>query len=126
MEAILAASYLERRNKEGQTAREVFSKEHKSLLEKSEMWMRNTEDSCMLIATIMLTVVFTAAFTVAGGNNKDGFPALLHKSWFKCFVIFEALALFGSTVSIIVFWSIMTSSFEESQFLNTLPITVKD
>ncbi|KAH6758247.1 hypothetical protein C2S51_018482 [Perilla frutescens var. frutescens] len=127
VEAIVVAPLcLEMRNKDGQTPRELFSKEHKGLLEKSETWMRNTADSCMLIATIMLTVVFTAAFTVPGGNDQNtGIPLLLKKNWFTCFVIFEALALFGSTLSIILFWSIMTSSFEENEFMHALPKQMK-
>lgn len=125
METIVPPPSLEARNKDGYTPRELFNKEHKSLLEKSETWMRNTADSCMLISTIMLTVVFTAAYTLPGGYNDDGIPVLLKLNWFTCFVIFEALALFGSTLSIIVFWSIMTSSFEESQFLVALPRQMK-
>lgn len=125
MESIVPPSCLEARNKDGHTPRELFTQEHKSLLEKSETWVRNTADSCMLIATIMLTVVFTAAYTVPGGNGNDGIPVLLKKNWFTSFVVFEALALFGSTLSIIVFWSVMTSSFEENQFLHVLPRQMK-
>ncbi|KAH6781353.1 hypothetical protein C2S51_006646 [Perilla frutescens var. frutescens] len=126
VEAIVPPSCLKTRNKDGLTPRELFSKEHKNLLEKSETWMRNTADSCMLIATLMLTVVFAAAFTVPGGNNQEtGIPILLKRVWFTCFIIFEALALFGSTLSIITFWSIMTSSFDEDQFLEALPYQLK-
>ncbi|KAH6822111.1 hypothetical protein C2S53_017722 [Perilla frutescens var. hirtella] len=126
VEAIVPPSCLKTRNKDGLTPRELFSKEHKNLLEKSETWMRNTADSCMLIATLMLTVVFAAAFTVPGGNNQEtGIPILLKRIWFTCFIIFEAIALFGSTLSIITFWSIMTSSFDEDQFLEALPYQLK-
>ncbi|KAH6822113.1 hypothetical protein C2S53_020194, partial [Perilla frutescens var. hirtella] len=110
------------RNKDGQTPRELFSIQHKALLEKGESWMKNTADSCMLIATILLTVVFAAAFTAPGGNNGEtGIPIHLKSKWFTTFVITEAIALLGSTGSIVMFWTIMTSSFDEDEFVMIVP-----
>lgn len=126
VEKIVPPPFRETRNKDGQTPREVFSKEHERLLEKCQTWVRNTADSCMLIATIMLTLVFTAAFSVPGGNNQEtGVPILLARNWFTCFLVFEAVALLGSTLSIMVFWSITTSSLEEDRFLRELPRQLK-
>ncbi|KAH6801434.1 hypothetical protein C2S52_001898 [Perilla frutescens var. hirtella] len=110
------------KNRDGHTPRELFSIEHKALLEKGETWMKNTADSCMLVATILLTVVFAAAFTVPGGNNGEtGIPIHLKSKWFTTFIINEAVALLGSTGSMVMFWTIMTSSFEEDEFMMMLP-----
>lgn len=110
------------KNNDGHTPRELFSLQHKAMLEKCETWMRNTADSCMLIATILLTVVFAAAFTVPGGNNGEtGIPIHLRSKWFTCFVVTEAVALLGSACSIVTFWAIMTSNFEEDEFMMMLP-----
>lgn len=88
--------------------------------------MRNAAHSCMLVATILLTLVFAAAFQVPGGNNQDtGIPVHLKTKWFTCFIVFEAVALYCSTFSIIVCWSIMTSSFEHHQFMQILPNLLK-
>lgn len=126
VEKIVPPPFRETRNKDGQTPRELFSKEHERLLEKCQTWVRNTADSCLLIATIRLTLVFTAAFSIPGGNNQEtGVPILLGKNWFTCFVVFEAVALFGSTLSIMVFWSIAMSSLEEDRFLRELPRQLK-
>ncbi|KAA0055403.1 ankyrin repeat-containing protein [Cucumis melo var. makuwa] len=57
------------------TPRELFTKEHKHLRREGEEWMKNTANSCMLVAALIATVVFAAAFTVPGGNeDKDGIP----------------------------------------------------
>lgn len=84
--------------------------------------MRNTADSCMLIATILLTVMFAAAFTVPGGyESQTGEPMLGRRHWFKVFLVFEVLGLIGSVVSIVMFRSIMASRFAEEDFLFKLP-----
>ncbi|KAF2310009.1 hypothetical protein GH714_006166 [Hevea brasiliensis] len=58
------------KNVEGKTPRDVFLKEHKELREAAEKWMINTANSCMLVATLIATVVFAAAFTVPGALSS--------------------------------------------------------
>ncbi|KAH6801472.1 hypothetical protein C2S52_001936 [Perilla frutescens var. hirtella] len=112
--------FAEKKNKNGYKPREVFWKEHKSLLEESGKHLKSTAESGMLVSTIILTVVFAAAFTPPGGYHQDtGLPLLLIESWFSIFVIFDVLALFSSTYSIISFWSILSSNYEEDQFLSS-------
>ncbi|XP_057797238.1 uncharacterized protein LOC131013191 isoform X2 [Salvia miltiorrhiza] len=126
VEAMVPSWFMEMKNVEEKKPREVFSEEHKELLRESEAWMRSTADCCMLIATIILTVVYAAAFTAPGGNDGEtGLPILVGNAWFACFFIFEALALFGSTLCIITFWSITSSGFEEDRFLDILPYQLK-
>ncbi|KAH6781334.1 hypothetical protein C2S51_006627 [Perilla frutescens var. frutescens] len=123
---MLPLQLIEMRNKDGKKPIELFTEEHEQLRSDSETWMRNTSDSCMLIATIILTVAYAAAFTVPGGNNGDtGLPVLVNNNWFTCFFIFEALALFNSALCIIAFWSISSSGFEEDHFLYILPYQLK-
>lgn len=118
VEAIVPPFFLEKRNRDVHKPRELFWMEHKRLLEESASHMKSTTEFCMLIATIILTVVFAAAFTPPGGYNQDtGIPILLKSKWFACFIIFEALGLFSSTYCIIGFWSIISSNYEEDQFL---------
>ncbi|KAF2309995.1 hypothetical protein GH714_006101 [Hevea brasiliensis] len=57
------------KNVDGKTPRDVFMKEHKELREAAEKWMINTANSCMLVATLIATVVFAAAFTVPGEDE---------------------------------------------------------
>lgn len=112
--------------KNGKTPGQVFTEKHAALLAESKIWMKSTSDSCMLIATIILTVVYAAAFTVPGGTSEvTGLPLLVKGAWLTLFFIFEAVALFGATMCIITFWSITTSGFEEYQFLHILPYQLK-
>lgn len=111
------------KNKKGETPKDLFSKTHKKLLKESEVWMKNMADSYMLIATILLTIVFAAAFTIPGGYvSQTGEPVLTNKSWFKVFLFFEALGFIFSVVSIMMFQSIMASGFAQDDFLSKLPM----
>lgn len=113
----------ETRNKDGLTPRELFSKEHKSLFEYSEMWMKNTADSFMLIATIFLTVVFALAFAVPGGyDGQTGMPILGKRPLFQDFIQFQVMALVFSVTSIVFFRSIIASTCAEDDFQFKLPM----
>ncbi|KAH6801455.1 hypothetical protein C2S52_001919 [Perilla frutescens var. hirtella] len=119
---IVPPSCLNMKNKDGHTPKELFSKEHKILLEKSTTWMTNIADSCMLIATLILTVVFGSAFAVPGGYDQNkGVPMLLKNKWFTCFVVFEALTLLLSAWSILSFLQMTMLPFNEGNFKYLIP-----
>ncbi|KAG6671789.1 hypothetical protein I3842_16G022500 [Carya illinoinensis] len=63
--------------------KDIFVSTHEELQKNGEKWMRYTANSCMLVATLIATVVFPAAFTVPGGNNQEiGIPIFLETNWF--------------------------------------------
>ncbi|KAI3925854.1 hypothetical protein MKW92_019335 [Papaver armeniacum] len=115
------------RNVTGDTARFVFTEEHKKLVATGEKWMKETSGSCMVVATLIATVAFAAAFTLPGGNiselesPKNGFPVFLRKNTFAMFALADAVALFSSITSVIMFLAIMTSRYSEEDFLISLP-----
>uniref|UniRef100_A0A2C9UND0 PGG domain-containing protein n=2 Tax=Manihot esculenta TaxID=3983 RepID=A0A2C9UND0_MANES len=110
------------KNLAGKTAREVFMDAHEDLRKKAEKWMINTANSCMLVATLIATVVFAAAFTVPGGNGQEtGIPIFVRDTLFKIFAIADAVSLASSTSSILSFLSILTSRFSMDDFLKSLP-----
>lgn len=114
--------YKEMRDSEGRTPHMLFTQEHKSLLKSGERWMKDTASSCMLVATLITTVMFAAIFTVPGGNNNDtGTPIFLKDRAFIIFSLSDALALFSSVTSILMFLSILTSRYAEVDFMETLP-----
>ncbi|KAJ8545184.1 hypothetical protein K7X08_017767 [Anisodus acutangulus] len=122
VEKTVPSSLLKSVNKDGKTPGQLFTEEHKLLLKEGERWMKDTSNSCMIVATLIATVMFAAAFTVPGGNNSDeGTPILLKQNAFAVFVISDAVALFSSIVSIIMFLSILTSRYTEVDFLVSLP-----
>ena len=46
------------------------NKDHAELFKKGEEWMQKTAKSCMIVATISATVVFSAASSVPSGKKK--------------------------------------------------------
>lgn len=84
--------------------------------------MKDESNSCMLVAALIATVAFAAAFTVPGGNNQEkGFPIFLHSNAFMLFAVSDALALFSSITSLFMFLSIVTACYAEEEFLEALP-----
>ncbi|XP_057511620.1 protein ACCELERATED CELL DEATH 6-like [Actinidia eriantha] len=114
-------SYKEMKDMEGQTPRKLFAEEHKALVKAGERWMKDTASSCMLVATLITTVMFAAIFTVPGGNRDTGTPIFLKVKSFIVFTISDAFALFSSVTSILMFLAILTSRYAEEDFLETLP-----
>ncbi|XP_026437573.1 uncharacterized protein LOC113335761 isoform X6 [Papaver somniferum] len=116
-----------RTNGDGNTAQLIFTEEHKGLVEKGEKWMKDTSGSCMLVAALIATVAFAAAFTVPGGNindsndAKNGTPVFLGRTSFMVFAVADALALFSSISSVLMFLAIYTSRYAEEDFLKSLP-----
>ncbi|XP_031276074.1 uncharacterized protein LOC116134521 [Pistacia vera] len=121
VESYVHPSLQEQRNENNKTPREVFTEEHKELVKQGEQWMKGTAASCSVVAALIITVVFTAAFTVLGGNNNNEIPNFLHDIAFIVFVISDPLALFSSTASVLMFLAILTSRYSEDDFLVSLP-----
>ncbi|MCE3050659.1 hypothetical protein HAX54_047770 [Datura stramonium] len=110
------------RDSKDRTPGVLFTEEHKELVQEGEKWMKETASSCMLVAALITTIMFAAIFTVPGGNNNDtGTPIFLKEKTFILFSIMDALALFSSVISILMFLSILTSRYAEEDFLSTLP-----
>ncbi|XP_012452008.1 ankyrin repeat-containing protein At5g02620 isoform X1 [Gossypium raimondii] len=114
--------YKEMRDSNGRTPRMLFMEEHAKLMKEGEKWMKSTASSCMLVATLITTVMFAAIFTVPGGNdNEKGTPIFLEATSFVIFAVSDALALFSSVTTILMFLSILTSRYAEEDFLRLLP-----
>ncbi|XP_031269052.1 protein ACCELERATED CELL DEATH 6-like [Pistacia vera] len=122
VESFVHPSIQEQRNKSNKTPRQVFIESHKNLVREGEKWMKETASSYTVVAALIISVVFAAAFTVPGGNDCDkGTPIFLHKPSFIVFVISDSLALFTSTASLLMFMAILTSRYAEEEFLESLP-----
>ncbi|KAH7846474.1 hypothetical protein Vadar_014409 [Vaccinium darrowii] len=121
VERLVLPKNKEERNEEGKTPAQVFSDAHKELVKEGERWMKDTASSCTIIASLIATVVFAAAITIPGGNKPDGPPNFDQQPAFLIFGIFNALSLFSSIASVVLFLSILTSRYAEEDFLATLP-----
>ncbi|KAL6139993.1 hypothetical protein ACLB2K_058294 [Fragaria x ananassa] len=102
--------------------RVVFTKYHRELMKEGEKSMKETATSCTVVGALIVTMMFAAAFTVPGGNNEDtGAPMSLKAKEFMVFIISDAISLFSSTTSVMIFLGILTSRYKEDDFLKSLP-----
>ncbi|KAF5812464.1 putative PGG domain, ankyrin repeat-containing domain superfamily [Helianthus annuus] len=110
------------KNSFGETPQMVFTREHKELVIEGEKWMKATAESYTITAALITTIVFAAAITVPGGSSQDtGIPLFTNKTAFKVFAVSDAISLFTSVTSLLMFLSILTARFAEEDFLFNLP-----
>ncbi|KAL4575147.1 hypothetical protein LXL04_021989 [Taraxacum kok-saghyz] len=118
VEKMLRPALREHKNNYGQTAYEIFFDENKDVISGGLKWMKD----CMVTTALIITVAFAVAFTVPGGYNQEtGFPIFLHERSFLVFVIADAISLFSSSSSLLLFLSILTSHHGQRDFLYSLP-----
>ncbi|MFS8021097.1 putative Sterol-sensing domain, PGG domain, ankyrin repeat-containing domain superfamily [Helianthus anomalus] len=121
VEAMVPFWYRQKKNKAGITPHELFSENHKKLASKVEKWMKQTATQCIVVAALIATIVFGVAFTIPGGYDQNsGFPTFIGKEIYIAFVISDAISLIFSATSILVFLSVLTSRYDEQDFLKSL------
>ncbi|XP_031279200.1 ankyrin repeat-containing protein NPR4-like [Pistacia vera] len=109
------------RNKNNMTAEKLFEEKHKEKLNDAKKWVKKVASSCSVVAVLVASVVFAAAYTVPGGTNKRGLPNFLDSSLFLVFTIMDVISLASSFTSLVMFLSILTSPLKMKDFRVTLP-----
>lgn len=101
---------------------EEFQIKLRHILSDNEKWMKDTANQCLVVAALIASIAFAAAFAVPGGyNQNNGIPIFLHHRAFIVFVILDAISLALSSISILIFLSIFLSRYAENDFLESLP-----
>ncbi|KAH7569417.1 hypothetical protein JRO89_XS06G0157800 [Xanthoceras sorbifolium] len=122
VEDIMPSFFTKHRDKRDLTAKELFIEKHSDKLQEAQKWLKQTSQSCSQVAVLVATVVFAAAFTVPGGtDDKNGTPILLNSPFFLFFSISDVISLSSSLTAVVMFLSILTSSFELYDFHRLLP-----
>ncbi|KAL9365705.1 hypothetical protein Peur_043578 [Populus x canadensis] len=122
VESIMNHVHKDRKNEDNQTAREIFTYDHKDLVVKGEQWMKEAATSCTVVGALIITIMFAAAFTVPGGNVQEtGYPVFKDEKSFTVFIVADAISLFSSSTSVLMFLGILTSRYAEEDFLRSLP-----
>lgn len=104
------------------TPQMLFTEEHEKLKADGEKWMKDTASACTITAALIATVMFAAAFTVPGGlESTTGVPLFTGRGAFELFAISDAISMFASITSLLVFLSILTARYAEGDFLYVLP-----
>ncbi|TKY56980.1 Ankyrin repeat-containing protein [Spatholobus suberectus] len=114
--------YLSRSYAHKQTAMEIFKEKHKELRKESSEWLRETSESCSVVAALVAGVSFATASTVPGGNDDNGMPHLEGKPAFDAFVIASLFGLCFSVTGLIMFLTILTSRKLHRDFGSGLPL----
>ncbi|KAJ6428789.1 hypothetical protein OIU84_020452 [Salix udensis] len=122
VESIMNPTLKDYFNENNQTTKELFTHDHKDLLVKGEEWMKGSATSCTVVGALIITIMFTAVFTVPGGNVQEtGYPVFKNKKSFTVFIVADAISLFSSSTSVLMFLGILTSRYAEEDFLESLP-----
>ncbi|XP_050378532.1 uncharacterized protein LOC126795829 [Argentina anserina] len=104
------------------TARELFHSNHEKLMDEAEKSMKGTASSCTVVGSLIITMMFAAAFTTPGGNDSNsGIPVFVSDGLFMFYIIADAVSLVTSTTSVLIFLGILTSRYAEKDFLINLP-----
>ncbi|XP_054824742.1 uncharacterized protein LOC129322445 [Prosopis cineraria] len=109
---IMLPLHIEKRNLEGLTPQQLFSREHAKLRQHAADWMKFTASSCMLVSSLIASGMFSIAFGITEYASN---PTSL------TFAISNALALVSSLISFVAFLSVLTSRYEEHDFHKSLP-----
>lgn len=117
---VIRTNFHHHTNHKGETAEELFFANKEVLRDKAQEWLKRTAENCSIVGVLIATVAFAAAYTVPGGTDK-GSPVLLKQTFFVVFTIGDVLSLTFCLTAVIIFLSILTSSFEFQEFKNALP-----
>ena len=102
VESVVQPKYKDMINNHFKTPRALFSDHHKKLVEQGEQWTKETAESCTVVTALIVTIMFSAVFTVPGGYDNSGLPLYLNGNSVMIFIISDALSLFTSTTSLLM------------------------
>ncbi|XP_058217995.1 uncharacterized protein LOC131329000 isoform X4 [Rhododendron vialii] len=109
-------------NMNKKTAQQLFDAENQDLREKAKEWLKSTAENSSIVAILIATVAFAAAYTIPGGPNQStGLPILLNQPFFVVFTMTDVLSLTFALTSVIIFLRILTSPFRLNDFKQSLP-----
>ncbi|KAM1273317.1 hypothetical protein ACFX2H_023231 [Malus domestica] len=110
------------KNDDGMTPPKLFTETHKKLHEEGQKWMKETASSYTVVSALIITIMFAAAFTILDGNNQEtGFLIFSNEKLFMVFIISNAVLLFSSATSALMFLGILTSHYAEDDSSNPCP-----
>ncbi|WJZ95926.1 hypothetical protein VitviT2T_014658 [Vitis vinifera] len=108
-------------NEHKHTPEELFAETYTKLRKSATDWLKRSSENCTVVAVLIATVAFAAAYTIPGGPNQStGFPLLLYQPFFMIFTLSDSLTLTFALTSVVAFLSILTFSFRLRDFKNSL------
>ncbi|KAF2303692.1 hypothetical protein GH714_021266 [Hevea brasiliensis] len=121
VKALTPPHFLHHRNDMKLAPYPFFTEANSELRNMGKEWLKRTSEGCSVVAVLIATVAFAAAYTVPGGPNQStGFPVLLNQPFFV-FTVTDVLSLTFALTSVVTFLSILSSSFRFQDFKHSLP-----
>ena len=122
VKSVTPTHFFDHRNNQKLTAEGLFNETNKELREKGIEWIKRTAEGCSVVAVLIATVAFAAAYTIPGGSNdKTGIPLFLNQPFFVVFTVADVLSISFALTSVVVFLAIITSPFRFADFRHSLP-----
>lgn len=122
VENVTPPHFLNHQNNERLTAEGFFNTANSELRSLAKEWLKTTAEGCSVVAVLIATVAFAAAYTVPGGPNQStGVPVLLNEPLFVVFTVTDVLSLSFALTAVVTFLSILSSPFRFKDFKHTLP-----
>ncbi|KAG2688457.1 hypothetical protein I3760_09G096000 [Carya illinoinensis] len=122
VESVIPSHFKEHRNNMKLTAWGLFHQTNNELRTTAAEWLKRTSEGCTVVAVLIATVAFAAAYTVPGGPNiQTGAPILVNKPFFVVFTVTDILSLSFALTSVVIFLSIVSSPFRLIDFKESLP-----
>ncbi|KAK9268081.1 hypothetical protein L1049_010520 [Liquidambar formosana] len=110
------------KNHKRQIAEGLFTIANNELRHSAKEWLKRTSEGCSIVAVLIATVAFAAAYTIPGGPNQNtGLPLLLYQPFFVVFTATDVLSLTFALTAVVTFLSISTSPFRIENFKDSLP-----
>lgn len=121
IEELVPEHFMFRNNRDDKTAGEIFKDKHKDLVKSSSEWLKETSESCSVVAALIAGVSFATSSTVPGGT-ENGKPALEGQPAFDTFGIASLIGLCFSVTALVMFLAILTSRKQAEDFRRSLPL----
>ncbi|QCE01448.1 hypothetical protein DEO72_LG7g2745 [Vigna unguiculata] len=110
------------RDKDQKTPREIFNETHEKLRKDSGEWLKETSESCSVVAALVAAASFATATTVPGGIDDNGIPHLEENPAFNAFIFASLFGLCFSVTGLIMFLTILTSRKLPTDYRRALPL----
>ncbi|KAJ0434594.1 putative ankyrin repeat-containing domain, PGG domain, ankyrin repeat-containing domain superfamily [Helianthus annuus] len=101
-------------------AEQMFYENNDKLRMEAKNWMTDNAKNYSIVAVLIATVAFTAAYTIPGGVDKNGQPVFKSSPLFMFFTAADAVSLSAALTSVIIFLNVITSTFKFKDFEGSL------
>ncbi|GJY18448.1 hypothetical protein Tco_0389939 [Tanacetum coccineum] len=109
--SMLPFSFRDKRNVDGFTPAQEFTKHHQYLVDDREKMMKGTGAQLMVVAALSATITFAGA----------GYPVLKNDFAYSDYMIYSCISFLLASASIINILSLLSSRYAQHDFLASLP-----